>query len=644
MQPASVVPFTVPAACTDPLGTRLVINERPGERLEQLRFAPALLSGNFEAALRERVAQLAQFRHPCFARVRRIDRLESGTALAVVSDQPRGARLSHVLAVAERDGIGLDINAALCIVRQLVPAIAALHQAAPGAAHGALSPDRIVVTPHARIVITEHVVGSAIEQLQLSRVELWRDLGIMTPPGADSPPRLDRRADVVQIGAVSLALVLGRPVRVEELETLGELLASARETTVLGRKELVAAPLRRWLLRALHLDPRGSFQSAADAQAGLEDVLSEEGGYIAAPIALESFLMRYQERAAMPSLPPPAAEPRPAVVRATLVPQAAGAARTTAPPSASPAPQENDTVAIERARDSDAVDLLASSDEAGAEDVHPAGATAVVARMEPAIGASEGSGEVTANERTDLKRFLDSDSAPATPPHESARPVKTRDDGSGQAHATMPDLFKEPAPVSRSRRERVALVLCALVAIGEAAYIWASVPLAAPTAVGGKLTIDSRPSGATVVIDDRERGVTPLALSLSAGPHVLALRTAGGSRAVPLTIEAGVAQSQYLELAPVATTGAIDVLAETPGARVLLDGQPRGVAPMTLADVTPGDHDLVIESSTGVVRQRVAVQAGLTTSVRPGAAVPAPAPEPIARLGDDRGAVRDAGA
>ena len=94
----------------------------PGERLEQLRFAPALLSGNFEAALRQRVAQLAQFRHPCFARVRRIDRLESGTALAVVSDQPRGARLSHVLAVAERDGIGLDINAALCIVRQLVPA------------------------------------------------------------------------------------------------------------------------------------------------------------------------------------------------------------------------------------------------------------------------------------------------------------------------------------------------------------------------------------------------------------------------------------------------------------------------------------------------------------------------------------------
>ena len=32
-----------------PLGTRLVISDRPGERLEQLRFAPELLSAGFEA-------------------------------------------------------------------------------------------------------------------------------------------------------------------------------------------------------------------------------------------------------------------------------------------------------------------------------------------------------------------------------------------------------------------------------------------------------------------------------------------------------------------------------------------------------------------------------------------------------------------
>ena len=68
MQPAAIVPFTAQTTCADPHGTRLVVNDRPGERLEQLRFAPGLLSAAFEAALRERVAQLAQFRHPCYAR------------------------------------------------------------------------------------------------------------------------------------------------------------------------------------------------------------------------------------------------------------------------------------------------------------------------------------------------------------------------------------------------------------------------------------------------------------------------------------------------------------------------------------------------------------------------------------------------
>ena len=78
---------------------------------------------------------------------------------------------------------------------------------------------------------------------------------------------------------------------------------------------------------------------------------------------------------------------------------------------------------------------------------------------------------------------------------------------------------------------------------------------------------------------------------------MLALRTLDSSRAVPLTIEAGVAHAQYVELAPVGTTGAIDVLVETPGARVLLDGQPRGVAPITIPDVAAGDHELVDRSA-----------------------------------------------
>ena len=609
MQPASIVPFTAQTTCADPLGTRLVSNDRPGERLEQLRFAPGLLSAAFEAALRERVAQLAQFRHPCYARVRRVDRLDGGAALAVVSDHPRGARLSDVLAVAERDGLDLDINAALCVVRQLVPAIAALHQASPGVAHGALSPDRIIVTPHARIVITEHVVGSAVEQLGLSRHDLWRDLRIMAPPSSEGACRLDRRADIVQIGAVSLALVLGRPLRVEELDTLPELLASARETTVLGRRELVAAPLRRWLLRALHLDPRGSFQSAADAQEGLEDVLSEDGGYIAAPIALESFLVRYQEHAARParSAAPPGI--RPAVVSHLSLHPAALAS----PAGAVSLPDVSQgTKTLER-RESDGPKLLGPP---------PADATppSVVAPAAPPtelpLPAAEIETGMKPSERAQLTQVLEEFDSNGAPASDGDSPGKTPDEPLALQNAAQ-NFLDTSSPARRLTRERMALVLCAVVALGEAAYIRASKPVTVSVKSEGRLSIDSRPAGATVVIDDRERGVTPLSLNLAAGPHALALRTADSSRAVSLTIEAGVAHAQYLELAPMATTGAIDVIVETPGARVLLDGQPRGVAPVRIPDVSPGDHDLVIEARTGTVRQRVAVQAGLTTSVRP---------------------------
>jgi hypothetical protein len=127
-----------------------------------------------------------------------------------------------------------------------------------------------------------------------------------------------------------------------------------------------------------------------------------------------------------------------------------------------------------------------------------------------------------------------------------------------------------------------------------------------------------------VTIDDRERGTTPLTVRVSPGPHVVALRTQGASRVVPVTIQAGAVHAQYVELAPAPTTGAIDVQANAPGGRVLVDGQPRGTIPVTIPDVAPGEHEVVIESPRGTVRQRVAVEAGLTTSVRP--TIPSAAP------------------
>ena len=178
---------------------------------EELALLPAC-----EFALRERTARLANFRHTCFTRVRRIDRTAAPDArLIVVSEHVPGTRLSEILADTERHGLDLDINAALCLLRQLLGAVALLHENVRSVAHGALGPDRVVVTADARVVVVEHVLGSALERLELTRERLWRDFTIAVPPSA-GVPRFDQRADVTQVGLTALSLVFGRPLRTEE--------------------------------------------------------------------------------------------------------------------------------------------------------------------------------------------------------------------------------------------------------------------------------------------------------------------------------------------------------------------------------------------------------------------------------------------
>ena len=555
----------------DGLGVRTIIAERGSELLELLSVTPEFVAvPAFDFALRERVSRLANFRHAYYARVRRVDRLDGGKGLGIVSEHATGARLSHVLDVAERHAIDLDVNAALCLIRQIVPAIAMLHHNARDVAHGVLAPERILVTPQARIVITDYVLGSAVEQLGLSRERLWRDLQVAVPPGAGSP-RLDHRADVMQIGVVSLSLVLGRRLGLEELRGLPELLASATETTVLGEREPITPPLRRWLARALQLDSRGSFESAEDAQRGLDDVLSEEGGYVAAPIALEAFLASYRQQASVgtvpatvkvsaPETPPPAAPQAPAP---PAFPVAAPVA--SAPPVRTPPPA--------------AVMLPAA-----------------IELVEP-IAAS-------LHEQPPIP--------PETPgPRESAPPV----------------YFETPA-APQSRLERIALAICFLVALAEGGYIWMSHAAAAgavPT-TEGVLSVDSRPSGATVIVDGRERGAAPVELELAPGPHVLELRAGSNSRVLPLTVRAGVVHAQYVEMSTGQATGEVRVEAAA-GARVLIDGQLRGTAPLVIADIAPGDHDIAIETADGVNRQSVTVTAGSSSSVDfSGGPAPAQAP------------------
>ena len=304
---------------SDGLGDRIVaVDAATGDLLQILRVRPQLLAvPSFEFALRERAARLANFRHAYYARVRRIDRHPSG--LAIVSDHVEGVRLSDMLRVSEERGLHLDLNAALCLLRQLVPSVALLHENARDVAHGLIAPERLIVTPRARLVVVEHVLGSAVEQLQFNRERLWQELRVALPPSVGAA-RFDHRADVTAMGLVALSLVLGRQVRPDEYpHKASMLLNSARARSAGGEEQALPESLHNWIARALQLDLRQGFLSATDAQIGLEEALADDTGFVAAPVALETFLSRYiaalLEPVGLPSVSnPPVPIPEPVAV------------------------------------------------------------------------------------------------------------------------------------------------------------------------------------------------------------------------------------------------------------------------------------------------------------------------------------------
>ena len=136
-------------------------------------------------------------------------------------------RLSELLATAAQQHIVLGSDAALCLIRQLVTAMATFHEQAPDAPHGALGPERVVVTPNARLVIVEHVLGAALDQLQFSEDRLWRELRVPVPRSAGLP-MIDQRADVLQLGMVALALMVRRPLSGDDFHRIGDTLVSPR--------------------------------------------------------------------------------------------------------------------------------------------------------------------------------------------------------------------------------------------------------------------------------------------------------------------------------------------------------------------------------------------------------------------------------
>ena len=127
-----------------------------------------------------------------FARPRRAARSFQAPAL---HPRPRGRGIG----IRRRSGAGRDlrpgrpafggagaaaqlVGAVIPLIRRLTSALADLQDQGADVAHGALTADRIMVARDGRLIIREHVLGSALARLRLPAGRLWTDLGIMAWP------------------------------------------------------------------------------------------------------------------------------------------------------------------------------------------------------------------------------------------------------------------------------------------------------------------------------------------------------------------------------------------------------------------------------------------------------------------------------
>ena len=541
---------------SDGLGDRLLMfDNSPESSLELLRFNRRFGDRpTFENALRRRVEELEGFGHPSVAKVRAVEWLGPGEGLALVSNHTAGRRLSEVLHDAKGAAFAMEL------VRQLTPALASLQRQGQGIAHGALTAERIIVTPEGKLVIVEHVLGSALESLELPASRLRGDLGIAVRDDGDP---LDARNDVVQLGLVALSLLLGRRVDPADYPDKGASLLA--ESAWGHRGSSLSTTLLGWLERALQLSSR-TFESAQEAHDALND-LSEERTLVPGDVRrpLHAFTMAISAGESVSLLPLIVHEPtdeEPIVAESTTrlesVPR--GPTNLIDYPRALPTPEES----------------------------APTETLPTPWPMAPVTTQS--------SQAPTVQNF------PATPPHGSAFPMSER-----STDPAPPLPRKDPVPMHFSGA-RLAIIGLSVLALGEAVFI-AGLLYGRPR--GAATPPPAASNAAAVTPPASPTGGTPPATTPAPGPQVASVGIPPAT-----TPAADPREAIGRGTAPLAGTPAsrMEVTSDPPGARVTVDGTPRGTTPLTIS-VRPGAHSVVVTDGNSTTTRNVNVLEGTTATV-----------------------------
>lgn len=188
--------------------------------------------------------------------------------------------------------------------------------------------------------------------------------------------------------------------------------------------------------------------------------------------------------------------------------------------------------------------------------------------------------------------------------------------------ASESDLAAGAAKATRRPYVKIAAVVVAFLLLSASAFIiW---PEAARA--DASLRVESDPVGAEVRLDGQVRGRTPLVLTLNPGTYAVAVGDGPTARERRVTLAESERASVHHVLTSTAATGwspleppaalaTLSVVTRPPGGTVIVDGTPRGAAPLVVRNLRAGVHQLTVKNQGMVYEDRVTLEAGNTSRV-----------------------------
>ena len=539
-------------------------------------------------------------------------------ASTLVSEYVKGWRLADLLDVAETENLTFDIGVVMLLLRQLLPTAAMLSNQSRDTASGALGPEHLLLTPQGRVVLTDYVLGPAIETLGWDPERLWTLAAGGHAARAPATGRIAARRR--RAGGRHDALAGGRP-------PLARRRVPRSPRGAGGQRPPAHADRRR--RAALRRTAQLAHARPAAPRAQLRDALRRPARARAAA--------RHRDRAHRAAHGARRGDGAPRAADAGL--RAADAAgRVAGAAAASTCRRPTTTGRCQRWRSTSrpsrrpsrhhrrSVTTWRTSTAAVAEPPEPAGdgrsvaaatpePTPAPAPVLPSAARRAGARSCRASSQRRCQRQPASD-ARAFSGGESPRTAASasRRTRRGRAGARADRCRPTPVVASAARRGGAWRSWCS----SRAACIgWQLSRPSEGLSGDGELVVQSRPEGARVAVDDEDRGQTPLTLRLvarhpraaAAGRHRGAARH---SPADPRRRADGAVRGDAGRLHHRRARGAqraVERRASPSTAR------PAGSTPLTLRDVAPGDYQVVLERAGWKSTQTVRVEPGATAQL-----------------------------